>query len=98
MQAAAAATGGRRLRPGARVLVHRRRAPPQAGAAGEAQAGTEDGRPAGRLPPSPAGAVAVGAVGRRSPVGSSPIRPGHVEVAVFVAKNNPKARVLEPAP
>src|SRR5262249_45611516 len=93
MQTAAGATGGRRLRRGARLLVHRCRAPPEAGAAGEAQAGAEDGRSAGRLPPGPSGAVAVGAVGRRSPAGSSPIRPGHVEVAVFVAKNNPKTRV-----
>src|SRR5262249_16539407 len=58
--AAPAAAGGRRLRQGTGVLVHRRRAPPQTVAAVEAQAGTADGRSAGRLPPSPFSAVAVG--------------------------------------
>src|SRR5262249_50432859 len=63
MQTAAAATGGRWLRPGTRLLVHRRRAPPQTVAASEAQAGADDGRSARRLPPGPSGAVAACAVG-----------------------------------
>src|SRR5262249_47577365 len=51
MQAAAGAAGGRRLRRGARGLVHRRRAPPEALAAGGAHVPADDGRSAGRLQP-----------------------------------------------
>src|SRR5262249_42672417 len=48
------------------------------------------------LPPACRQVLLAPELGRRSPAGSSPIRQGHVEVAVFVAKNNPKARGLEP--
>ncbi len=72
LHAAAAAAGGRRLRPGARLLVHRRRAPPQTVAAVEAQAGAEDGRFAGRLPPSAVGAVACRGCTSRAVAFASP--------------------------
>src|SRR5262249_30269195 len=71
MQTAAGATGGRWLRPGTRLLVHRRRAPPQTLAAREAPTRAGEGRTSPPPPPGPSAALAAFALG----LGSTPPSP-----------------------
>ncbi len=57
MQAATAAAAGRRLRQGARLVVYRPRAAPQAVAGSKTQAAADHGEAAARLPCRAGGAV-----------------------------------------